>query len=34
LPERLAKLNKDPWADYDKARQSITEAMWRALGKK
>ncbi|MFN2643778.1 MAG: DNA ligase, partial [Burkholderiales bacterium] len=34
VPERLAKLKKDPWADYDKTRQGITQAMWRALGKK
>src|SRR3954468_14332546 len=34
VPERLAKLKKDPWGDYDRTRQSITQAMWRALGKK
>ena len=34
LPERLARLKQDPWADYDKTGQSITAAMWRALGKK
>jgi bifunctional non-homologous end joining protein LigD len=34
VPERLAKLKKDPWADYDKTRQSIAQAMWRSLGKK
>jgi bifunctional non-homologous end joining protein LigD len=33
VPQRLAKQKKDPWADYDKTRQSITGAMWRALGK-
>ncbi|HET7669716.1 MAG TPA: DNA ligase D [Burkholderiales bacterium] len=31
VPERLAKLKKDPWADYDKTRQSVTEAMRKAL---
>jgi bifunctional non-homologous end joining protein LigD len=34
VPQRLAALKKDPWADYAKTRQSITPAMWRALGKK
>jgi bifunctional non-homologous end joining protein LigD len=34
VPRRLATLAKDPWADYAKTRQSITPAMWRALGKK
>ena len=34
LPERLAQLKKDPWADYDRTKQRITSAMWRALGKK
>src|SRR3954465_563330 len=34
VPERLAKLKKDPWADYDSTRQNITQAMWRSLGKK
>jgi bifunctional non-homologous end joining protein LigD len=34
LPERLAQLKNDPWADYDKTHQSITAAMWQALGKK
>jgi bifunctional non-homologous end joining protein LigD len=34
VPQRLAALKKDPWADYAKTRQSITDAMWRALGKK
>ena len=33
VPERLAKLRKDPWADYDKTKQSITAAMWKALGR-
>jgi len=32
VPERLAALKDDPWADYPKTRQSITDAMWRALG--
>jgi bifunctional non-homologous end joining protein LigD len=34
VPERLAKQKKDPWSDYDKTRQSVTAAMWKALGKK
>jgi bifunctional non-homologous end joining protein LigD len=34
VPRRLAVLKKDPWADYASTRQSITEAMWRSLGKK
>jgi len=31
VPKRLAKLTLDPWAEYGSTRQSITEAMWRAL---
>jgi bifunctional non-homologous end joining protein LigD len=31
VPPRLAKLKQDPWADYGKTRQSITEAMRKAL---
>jgi bifunctional non-homologous end joining protein LigD len=31
VPKRLAKLTLDPWAEYSSTRQSITEAMWRAL---
>jgi bifunctional non-homologous end joining protein LigD len=34
LPPRLAALKKDPWGDYEKTKQGITNAMWRALGKK
>jgi bifunctional non-homologous end joining protein LigD len=34
VPQRLAKLKADPWADYAKAKQHVTQAMWRALGKK
>jgi bifunctional non-homologous end joining protein LigD len=34
VPQRLAKLKSDPWADYERTKQSITAAMWRALGKK
>jgi len=34
VPERIAKLKQDPWADYGKTRQSISAAMWKALGKK
>ncbi len=34
LPQRLAALKKDPWADYARTRQSITAAMWRSLGRK
>ncbi len=33
VPQRLATLKKDPWADYGKTRQSITAAMWGSLGK-
>jgi bifunctional non-homologous end joining protein LigD len=31
VPKRLAKLTLDPWAEYRSTRQSITDAMWRAL---
>ncbi|HWM41844.1 MAG TPA: non-homologous end-joining DNA ligase, partial [Burkholderiales bacterium] len=31
VPKRLAKLALDPWAEYGSTRQSITEAMRRAL---
>jgi bifunctional non-homologous end joining protein LigD len=31
VPKRLAKLALDPWAEYASTRQSITEAMRRAL---
>jgi len=34
LAKRLARLDKDPWQEYWKTKQSITPAMWRALGKK
>ena len=34
LPKRLARLRQDPWADYASARQRISAAMWRALGRK
>jgi bifunctional non-homologous end joining protein LigD len=34
VPERVAKLKKDPWANYGKTKQSLTAAMWKALGKK
>ena len=34
LPQRLATLKEDPWADYADTRQSITAPMWRTLGKK
>jgi bifunctional non-homologous end joining protein LigD len=34
VPKRLAKLTLDPWAEYTSTRQSITEAMWKALGSK
>jgi bifunctional non-homologous end joining protein LigD len=32
VPERLAKLGKDPWADYAKTRQGITAKMRKTLG--
>src|SRR5688500_3890948 len=34
VPKRLAELTLDPWAEYASTRQSITEAMWKALGSK
>ncbi|HUQ76968.1 MAG TPA: DNA ligase D [Burkholderiales bacterium] len=34
VPQRLAALKKDPWADYGKTKQVVTDAMWRSLGKK
>jgi bifunctional non-homologous end joining protein LigD len=32
MPKRLASLKSDPWRDYARTKQSITDAMWRALG--
>jgi bifunctional non-homologous end joining protein LigD len=32
VPQHLAKLRKDPWADYARTRQSITPKMLKALG--
>jgi bifunctional non-homologous end joining protein LigD len=32
LPGRLAKLKKDPWAEYFKTRQMLTAAMKKTLG--
>ena len=34
VPKRLAKLAADPWADITTTKQSITAAMWKALGQK
>ena len=34
VPKRLAKLTLDPWAEYASTRQSVTDAMWKALGSK
>ncbi len=34
LPERLESLDADPWADFNKVRQSITAAMKKAVGMK
>ena len=34
VPQRLATLKEDPWADYGAAAQSVTPSMWRALGRK
>ena len=34
LFERLESLPSDPWADFNKTRQSITAAMKKALGMK
>ena len=31
VPKRLAAHTNDPWAEYGSTRQSITEAMWRAM---
>jgi bifunctional non-homologous end joining protein LigD len=31
VPQRLAALTLDPWAEYPSTRQSLTAAMWRAL---
>jgi bifunctional non-homologous end joining protein LigD len=33
VPKRLAKLALDPWTEYASTRQSITDAMWKALKK-
>jgi bifunctional non-homologous end joining protein LigD len=32
VPERLAKLKKDPWADFFTVKQSITKAMMKKVG--
>jgi bifunctional non-homologous end joining protein LigD len=32
LPQRLAKMKKDPWADFFEVRQSITKAMMKKVG--
>jgi hypothetical protein len=32
IPLRLRRLKVDPWAGYDSVRQSITDAMRKALG--
>jgi bifunctional non-homologous end joining protein LigD len=32
LPERLARMKKDPWSDYFKTRQMITAAMRKKIG--
>jgi bifunctional non-homologous end joining protein LigD len=32
VPQRLARLKRDPWAGYEKARRPITAAMRKALG--
>ncbi|HEX6154619.1 MAG TPA: DNA ligase D, partial [Burkholderiales bacterium] len=32
VPKRLAQLALDPWAEYASTRQSISPAMWKALG--
>jgi len=34
VPRRLATLKEDPWADYAATKQSVSAAMWRAVGKK
>ena len=34
VPKRLAKLTLDPWVEYASSAQSITDAMWKALGSK
>jgi bifunctional non-homologous end joining protein LigD len=34
VPKRLAGLKSDPWADLPGTKQSITAAMWKALGRK
>jgi bifunctional non-homologous end joining protein LigD len=31
VPKRLASMAVDPWAEYASTRQSITDAMWKAL---
>ncbi|ATJ87151.1 hypothetical protein [Ralstonia solanacearum] len=32
LPDRLATLKADPWADYPRTRQSVTADMRRRIG--
>lgn len=34
LPDRLAKLKDDPWADYAGTRQSVTAEMRKRIGLK
>jgi bifunctional non-homologous end joining protein LigD len=31
VAKRLAQLTVDPWAEYAQTKQTITDAMWRAL---
>lgn len=32
VPERLARMDEDPWRDYAKKRFTLTRRMWEALG--
>jgi bifunctional non-homologous end joining protein LigD len=34
VPKRLAQLDEDPWQDMTSIKQSITAAVWRAVGRK
>ena len=32
IPDRVARLREDPWAAFDRTRQSVTRAAFRRLG--
>jgi hypothetical protein len=32
VPERLAKLGNDPWAEIGSVKQSLPKSLWKKLG--